>query len=183
MDFRLVLEKLLAAFEEHGVRYALMGGLALGAWGVPRGTVDIDFLVLKDDLEKIDTIMRSLGYELRYRSENVSQFLSPVKIFGEVDYLHAFRSPSLGMLKRAQVRKLFGEFLDVRFLKIEDVIGMKVQAIANNENRKAVDMADIEALLSLHGAAVDWNLIGEYFALFGFSGIFGDLRRKYGDAE
>ncbi|MBI5639740.1 MAG: hypothetical protein HZA17_04875 [Nitrospirae bacterium] len=48
-------------------------GMALGAWGVPRGTVAIDFLAQRDDMEKVDTIMRGLGYECRYRTENVSQ--------------------------------------------------------------------------------------------------------------
>ncbi len=45
MNFKLVLEKLLTAFEKHEVRYALIGGFALGAWGAPRGTVDIESLM------------------------------------------------------------------------------------------------------------------------------------------
>jgi hypothetical protein len=30
MDFKLVLEKLLTAFKEHNIRYALMGGFDFG---------------------------------------------------------------------------------------------------------------------------------------------------------
>ncbi len=33
MDFRVVTEKLLSAFKNGGVRYALMGGYAMGLWG------------------------------------------------------------------------------------------------------------------------------------------------------
>lgn len=183
MDFKFVLKHLLISFEEQGIRYSLIGGLSLGAWGVTRGTVDIDFLVLKDDLPKIDRLMQSLGYTLHYRSENVSQFMSPVSLFGEVDFLHAFRAPSMRMLEHAEVRKLFGESLSVRVLKIEDIIGMKVQAIANNESRRLMDMADIEALLALHGSVVDWELIGEYFALFELDDVFDQLRRKYGETH
>jgi hypothetical protein len=80
MDFRVVTEKLLSAFKEAGVRYALMGGYAMGLWGVGRATVDIDFLVNRDDLDKIDNIMSALGYEGRYRSENVTQYVSPKKL-------------------------------------------------------------------------------------------------------
>lgn len=36
MDFKVVLEKLLAAFREVNIRYALMGGFAMGLWGVGR---------------------------------------------------------------------------------------------------------------------------------------------------
>ncbi|TAN45549.1 MAG: hypothetical protein EPN22_02270 [Nitrospirae bacterium] len=69
MDFKTVLSNLLTAFKEHNIRYALMGGLALSAWGVPRGTVDIDFLVHREDMTKVDVIMRGLGYEIRNSTE------------------------------------------------------------------------------------------------------------------
>jgi len=180
MDFKLVLEKLLTAFREQHISYALMGGFAMGAWGSPRATVDIDFLVLRDDMEKVDAIMRSLSYECRRRTENVSQYLSPLQVFGEVDFLHAFRTPSLSMLQRAEERKMLGKTISVKVLKIEDMIGFKAQAIANNRERTAVDLADIEILISSHRSTIDWSLIEEYFVLFGLNDIFKELRRKYG---
>lgn len=41
MHFKLVLEKLLTAFKKQEIRYALMGGFAMGAWGAPRATVEL----------------------------------------------------------------------------------------------------------------------------------------------
>ncbi len=41
MDFKLILEKLLTSFERDSICYALIGGMALGAWGVPRGTKEV----------------------------------------------------------------------------------------------------------------------------------------------
>lgn len=41
--------------------------------------------------------MKENGYECKYKTENVSQYISPLKIFGEVDFLHAFREISLKM--------------------------------------------------------------------------------------
>jgi len=41
MDFKFIIEKLLTVFKEQDIQYALIGGLALGLWGVPRATVDI----------------------------------------------------------------------------------------------------------------------------------------------
>lgn len=183
MDFRIVLEKLLTAFHERGVRYALIGGFALGAWGVPRGTVDVDFLVHREDMPEVDAIMESLGYEVKYRSENVSQYLSPLRIFGEVDCLHAFRAPSLAMLQRIEQKGLFVGALEIRVLRVEDLIGLKVQAMVNNEERRAVDMVDIRALLAAHHGALDWDLMGEYFTLFGAVDVFEELRSDYGPAE
>lgn len=180
MDFKLVFSKLLAAFQEQDIRYALIGGMALGAWGVPRGTVNIDFLAHRDDMEKVDIVMSGFGYDCRYRTENVSQYVSPLQVFGEVDFLHAFRTLSLSMLDRAEERKIFGESISVKVLKIEDIIGFKVQAIANNESRINMDMADIESLITVHKSSINWALLEEYFALFRLDGLFNELRRKYG---
>ena len=36
-----------------------------------------------------------------------------------------------------------------KVIRIEDLIGLKVQAIANDEARKPVDLADIRALIAL----------------------------------
>lgn len=183
MDFKLVLERILKAFEEQNVRYALIGGFALGVWGVPRGTVDVDFLAARDDMEKVDVIMKGLGYECRYRSKNVTQYISPLRVFGEVDFLHAFRTLSLSMLKRAERKELFDGSLTIKVLKVEDLIGFKVQAMANDERRKAVDLADIESLMEVKGTELEWSLIREYFKLFGMEALFKELRGKYGGTQ
>ncbi|MDY6853452.1 MAG: nucleotidyltransferase family protein [Thermodesulfobacteriota bacterium] len=180
MDFKLVLQKLLTDFKEHDIRYALMGGFALGVWGVPRGTVDIDFLLHSDDMKKVDGIMDGLGYECRFKSENVSQYISLQKVFGEVDFLHAFRVPSLSMLERAVEKRIFNGTVAIMVLKIEDIIGFKVQAIANNESRKAIDLPDIESLIAFNKDGINWDLIEEYFTLFEFNDLFNELKRKLG---
>lgn len=124
MDFKFVFEKLLTFFHENNVRYALMGGFALGLHGVARSTVDIDFLVHRDDLAKIQVIMSELGYKCVYESENVSQYVSSLKVFGEVDFIHAFRQISLKMLERVEEKKVFNETISVKVLKPEDIFFM-----------------------------------------------------------
>ena len=71
MDFERVLRDLVFDFTERKVPYALIGGFALGALGVPRATMDLDFLVARDALPLVDEIMARRQYRLRYRSENV----------------------------------------------------------------------------------------------------------------
>ncbi|MEW6381206.1 MAG: nucleotidyl transferase AbiEii/AbiGii toxin family protein [bacterium] len=179
MDFNLVMKKLLAAFESEGIRYALMGGFALGFWGVHRATVDIDFLVDRDDLGKISRVMTELGYDCVHRTENVSQYVSPLAVFGEIDFIHAFRKISLSMMRRAEEKKIFGGSFTIRVLKPEDLIGLKVQAMANDKARWTADLADIESIMALHHKDLDWSDIEEYFALFGLEETAGELRRKY----
>lgn len=71
MDFELVLKTLLSEFSRLEIRSAAIGGFALGVLGVPRQTMDLDFLVHRDDLDKLDTALRALGYNQVFHSENV----------------------------------------------------------------------------------------------------------------
>lgn len=181
MDFKLVLDKLLSAFEREGISHALMGGFALGAWGIPRATIDVDFLVDRDDMEKVDRIMKEQTYECRFRSENVSQYVSPLGVFGEVDFLHAFRAASREMLDRAEERDVFGGSLKVRVLRPEDLVGLKLQAIRNDPGRSSADMGDIESILAAHGARLDWKLIERYCTLLGMEETYSRLRKGQGE--
>jgi hypothetical protein len=181
LDFKTVTKKLLSAFSDENVSYALIGGYAVGLWGVARGTVDMDFLVNRDDMPKVHRIMEAMGYETRFASENVTQYVSALTLFGEIDFLHAFRTASIRMLDRAVEKKLFGEEVLIKVLLPEDLIGLKVQAFANNKTRERLDMYDIETLMSIHGVTLDWDLIGEYFSLFESSALFAELKRKYCD--
>jgi hypothetical protein len=175
------MEQLAGSFEKEGIDYALMGGFALGIWGAQRATIDIDFLILLEDMERAHGILTGLGYKLRHKSPNVSQYVSPLKTFGEIDFLHAFRDVSKSMLRRARKKEIFGAGIAIKVLQPEDIIGLKVQALSNDPSRTACDLADIESLMHLHGARLDWQLMQSYFELFGMLDLFSSLRSRYGD--
>ena len=179
MEFEKVLEVIIKNFEEEGVRYALIGGFALGVLGVPRATVDLDFLVLKEDLPKVDRIMQRNNYECKYRTENVSQYVSPLKIFGEVDFLHAFRKISSRMLEDAIEKDVFEGRMKIKVLRPEDIIGLKIQAAVNDSERAEREFLDIEALMNHYKERLDWDLIEEYFSLFEQEDKFKELKSKY----
>lgn len=183
MDFKATLAALIEVFERENIRYAVIGGFALGMLGVPRATVDLDFLIEKDDLEKIGRIMKSHSYDCVYQSENVSQYVSPVKIFGEVDFLHAFRAISRKMLERAKEVDIFEGKAKIKVLLPEDIIGLKVQSLANDPKRLSKEYADIEALMDYHKEFLDWQIIEEYFTVFGLNDKFLELKAKYCHAE
>ena len=74
MDFERILEALLRAFNEDKIRYGVIGGFALGLLGAPRATMDLDFLVHRDDLGILHQRLLRLGYRCEAALENVSQF-------------------------------------------------------------------------------------------------------------
>ncbi len=163
-----------------GIRYALMGGFALGLRGAPRATSDLDFLVDRDDLPKLDAIMAGLGYELHYRSDHVSQFLNPVRALGAVDFLHSFREASREALARAERHSWGDGTPDLPVLRTEDLIGFKLQAARNDPQRESREIEDIDRLLAAAPSGLDWKLVEAYFTLFERPADFAALRGKYG---
>lgn len=179
MDFKTVLGIIIKRFKEENIDYALMGGFALGALGIPRATVDLDFLIFKEDLSKVDKILKENNYKCIYKSEEVSQYVSPIKLFGEIDFLLAHRKISRQMLERANMLDIFGGEQKVRVLKPEDIIGLKLQSVANNPQRTNREYSDIESLLEYYGKNLDWQLLNEYFSLFEEEEKFREFKRRF----
>jgi hypothetical protein len=179
MNFEFVLKKVIAGFEKENIHYALIGGFALGLLGIPRATMDLDFLIQKEDLDKLDGVLTSLGYKLYFRSENVSHYRGKNPDLGSLDFIHAFRKISLSMLKNAQDKKFLGGKFCIKILQAEDIIGLKIQAIANDPKRKLKELADIEALINVYRDKFDWDKLKEYFSLFEMEEEFRDFKEKF----
>ena len=185
MNFAKVITEAVGALEAAHIRYALIGGFAMAMRGVQRATVDLDFILLLDDLEKADRILTSFGYTRTFRSENVSHYLSADGDWGRIDLLHAFRGPSLGMLDRADCLTL-GHGIAIKVVQVEDIIGLKIQALSNDPSRLERDWYDIRLLVRAareHGSSLDWELIDDYLALFHLEGRIAELRQLHGSIE
>ncbi len=183
MDFEQVLQTVLGEFERQHIRYAVIGGFALGALGAGRATKDIDCLVHRDDLDKLHESLTRLGYQRVVHTENVSQYGHADPLWGGLDFLHAFRAVSLAMLEHATPVPIFDGRLAMKVVEPEDVIGLKVQALANNPKRKAKELDDIEQLMELYGHRLHWGRIQEYFDLFELSQEGRELQQRFDHAE
>ena len=168
MNLKEVLKTLIAIFNEQKIDFVLSGGLALSTMNIFRFTKDIDFLIFEESREKVHEIMIKLGYELQdFSSTEIISYLSPLRVFGQVDFLLAKRKYTKAMMRRAAVKDVFNGDFQVKTLRIEDLIGLKIQAIFNDpENRYLIDAPDIQRLLSIHQNNIDLEIIREYFKIF-----------------
>ena len=183
MDFERVLKTLLEEFERHQIRYAAIGGFALGALGAGRMTRDLDFLVDRDDLPTLHDILLKLGYERFHHTEDISQYRHPDGRWVGLDFIHAFRTLAREMLTRAKPYPIFRNTASIPVAQPEDVIGLKVQAIANNPARHTQDAADIERLLEVYRDRLDWDRVQRFYELFDLGEDVKQLRQRFGHAE
>jgi len=143
--FEDALANLSAIFQERGVAYALMGGLAVAAWGAPRATEDIDLLADLSPSEELDAALRARGFEVDWRrggSDDPVPLLLRLRSRSgpEVDVVCATRAWEREMLSRS-IRLRFPQGLEIPVVAIEDLIVLKLMAGG------PADLADVADLL------------------------------------
>lgn len=114
MTLEIVLKMLMEKFRAAGIDFVLSGGLALSTMEVIRFTRDIDFIIHEEDKGKVETIMTEFGYERQaFSTDEIVSYWSPLKVFGQIDFLVARRTYTRAMMRNADVRPVFDGRLHV----------------------------------------------------------------------
>jgi hypothetical protein len=170
MDFHRTLFDVGSRLDGAGCRWAVIGGVAMGIYGVLRTTVDVDLLVGEECVPRLAELLGGLGYELKFAWEESSHFVAEAEHHCPLDILHAHRPHSLAMLGRARRVPMGEPRIEVPVVDLADLIGLKVQAMVNDPERRRGESVDIRALLEAASGreeALDMARVREYFALFG----------------
>ena len=133
--------------------------------------MDLDLLIHGNDKDKIKKLLTQGGFNLVNESEEVLQFSGP----GYVDILLARRPFTQEMLRKAHENGPEG----IKFVRIEDLIGLKIQAYINDKTREFQDKADIQYLIQAE-KNINWNLVKKYADLFGEWRVIDEIRKKFG---
>lgn len=164
MNFKKVFKMLITEFQKNKLDFALIGGQAMFFMKVVRATFDIDFLANLNDADKIDKIMKTNAYDIVHKTIDIANYSSKDTTLGQVDFLFAHRKYAIKMLENAVEKNIFD--YKIKVIRAEDMIGLKVQSIANDVKRQHQDIADIEKILEKNYNELDLEKIREYFVLF-----------------
>ena len=152
-----------------GIRYALIGGAALPAWGRIRATADADILIqlrLDTDQGKLALgltvkALREAGFAHLERADRqkledkwVFQFWFPIREHGislRVDLIATGTREDEEIFNRAVLRKVDG--FTVPVASCEDLILLKLAAA------RPVDLADATELLTINKEALDMTYL------------------------
>ncbi len=154
MDFTATLHRIADFLEEHRWRYALVGGLALSAYGGARTTLDLDLAVDGDSQDALIRFMESAGFETLYRSSGYSNHLHPEERWGRVDFIYV-RGATRETLFGGATTQHLSEGLEVLVPRPEHLIAMKVLAMKNDPGRTFQELADIRVLLQYPGVDLE----------------------------
>jgi len=155
-DLTKVIHELAGLFERLQLPYAIMGGIAVRAHGLPRPTFDVDFVVAvpRDRLRDLFTAIESLGYTVpeQYRSGWIDSVggmpLFKVRLFLEgrgidADIFLAENDFQASVMSRRISEEVEGK--PVRLITAEDLILFKLLA------GRPRDLLDIKDILFMQG--------------------------------
>jgi hypothetical protein len=160
MDFGIVLETVSGFLEEKGFRYAVVGGVALAAYGLPRTTLDLDLAVESRAQDELIRFVESRGYGTLHRSLGYSNHEHPDPAWGRLDFIYVREATGQSLFGGCQLLQgPRGKAIPVP--KPEHLVAMKVAAMKNDPERTFQEMTDIRFLVHLPG--VDRRQVEGYF--------------------
>jgi len=175
MRFDEVLRTFSEFFEREGIRYAVIGGLAMNAWGYSRFTNDIDIVVPRADRPRVLAFAESLGYEAIYVSDGFSNHQHrEERAWGRLDFMYVDDATAGKIFTTAESRQVVGDAV-APVVRPEYLIAMKLLALKNAPDHRMGDARDIEYLLRLPD--VDRTAVREYFARYGMLDLLHAMER------
>jgi hypothetical protein len=170
VNFGKVLQTVSDFLEAREFRYGVVGGVALAAYGLPRATVDLDFVVEAHAQDDLIQFLESQGYQTLHRSSHEH----PEPSRGRVDVVYVRGETSEELFAGCRVLRGPGG-KDIPVPRPEHISAMKVVAMKNDPSRIFQEMADVRFLLSLPG--VDRREIEGYFERHGMKEHLDELER------
>ncbi|QTA87044.1 hypothetical protein [Desulfonema magnum] len=154
-----ILEIISENLTRRNIPFAVIGAMALAAYGLPRYTADADFLTESRYQPKLLLLMEKLGYTCRQKTDTFAQFDSEMGVLGYADFMFISSESGKDMLRRRVVIRDAMARASYPVIQPSDYIILKLMAVANNPDRSLKDEADILELLKLYSK----NLISEIF--------------------
>jgi len=173
LKFENVFRIVSGFLEEKGFHYAVIGGVALVAYGLPRTTLDLDFIVESSTQDDLIRFLESHGYKTLHRSSGYSNHQHPDDLWGNLDFVYVSGATSQEIFAACRTATGPGG-QQIPVPKPEHLAALKVLAMKNDPGRALQDMADIRFLLTLPG--VDQIQIRDYFDRQGMRDRFDDFK-------
>jgi hypothetical protein len=168
------------ALDRHQIQYVLVGGQAAIYYGIGRSTYDADLAVVLGRAN-LASIIAELGPDLRLDPQRRFEIFTNKECY-EIDvvgtvfkielFVHANDPFDEQVFNRRKRVPLHGH--EVMMATPEDVIINKVRW------QRAKDIADLEDLLPMQAATLDWPYVEHWCNAHGTRPVLDELRRKLG---
>jgi hypothetical protein len=174
MQFETVLTTFADFFQREKIRYVVIGGLAVQAWGHSRLTKDVDVAVDAGARERVVVFAESLGYETLFVSEAFSNHGSDNPDLGRVDFMYVSGQTAERVFGAAVPKTIVGSFI-APVASAEHLAMMKGVAIKNFPHRALYEGEDVRSLLNVPG--VDRAAVRDFYRQHGLLELYDAIEK------
>lgn len=172
MDFARELDLVRGFLGDCNARVAVIGGVALAAYGNPRMTLDLDVVTEASAQDGVVAFMEAQGFVTLHRSTGYSNHRHPER--GRVDFMYV-RGQTADRLFASTTDRPGPDGRPIPVPRPEHLIAMKVQAMRDDPDRGLQDLVDVAHLLQVDG--VDRDEARGYFVRAGLEERWHELTR------
>ena len=173
MRFDDVLHTFSTFLRRESIRFAVIGGLALQAWGHSRFTRDVDLVTEQGARDSVVAFAESLGFETLHVSVGYSNHLHPER--GRIDFMYVDDATGAKLFASTVEKRIIGE-LSAPVPSPEHLLAMKALAMKNAPERVIIDAPDVQFLLKLPG--VDRRSVRDFFERHGLLELLDAIERN-----
>lgn len=171
MNDRSVFHLISKIIKNEKISCVLIGGFAVNHYKVSRNTQDIDFLITKDDFDKIWGALQEAGYRQSWVQENFVLLENNQLLLRKVDFMFIDSSTLAKIMKEAQPIILGRQ----KFLvpSLSHLIALKLHSIKGNPKlRLLIDFPDVVSLIRKNNVNVESNDFKELCSKFGTEELY-----------
>ncbi len=174
MNERSVFHLISDVTHEQGVSCVLIGGFAINHYKVTRQTADVDFLITKEDFDKIAGLLEKAGYKKALLQENFAQLQSNRLSLLDVDFMFVDHGTLEKILKEGERFKIVGQTFIVPSLY--HLIALKLHSIKHNPKlRLTKDFPDIINLIRINKINVKEKKFKDLSLKYGTEGMYDKI--------
>jgi len=146
MDYSSVFELMSELTEKQGVSCVLVGGFAINCYKVTRQTVDVDYLITKEEFDEIRPFLKKAGYHENFTEEAFIRLNNKKAMFMDLDFVLVDKETLDQIIKSGKKIKIADYEFTIPSLR--HIIALKLHAIKNDPKaRKFKDLPDIINLI------------------------------------
>lgn len=149
MSYPTIFHLISEASKKSGVTCILIGGFAINYYRVTRHTADVDFLITKEDFEKIAPLLKKEGYKEDRIEKIFARLSNNERYLMDIDFLFVEKDTFDKVMddaKKVTIAKQ--EFL---VPSLSTLIALKLHSLKNNfKLRENKDLPDIIELIRVN---------------------------------
>jgi len=169
MQYPTIFHLISAITNKEGATCVLIGGFAINYYKVTRQTIDVDFLITKEDFKKISDQLKKAGFEPDCDQEIFTRFKGPDQYLMDIDFMFVDKETLDKIIKDG--KEIFIAKQKFTVPSLNTLIALKLHAIKYNQKlREYKDLPDIINLIRVN--SMDYK-----------SEEFHELCLKYGTEE